>query len=342
MPRLAPQMPDVLLRQLLLEFGLPAPVRVGRTIVREDLPRRAVLGEGPPQDLQHVPGGGPHVQAPAHDKARVVVQKSDQLRLPGVPETHREDVRLPHLAGLRTLEAPDHVLVPPPLDLHRRHALTVQGPPHALAADAKLHEAPQGVADPSDAPAGIILLGLHDLPYNRLRQRTHMTTCGLALLLALGPAPVALAPLVHAGVAQPHLAGDAGAGRSGSLQKPQGSGLDLGWMLAPTDKFCRRPPPSPLGRRGGLAPSCPLNVFASLHGPHSSPPGSFLPGTGMCQPIAGVSSGHSSCVGITWSTSSRPPSGRMPWADVIRGSCRTDGLIKLVAHPHVGERLTDV
>ena len=294
MPRLAPDVLDVVLGELLLELGLPSPVRIGRPIVRQDLPRRAVLGDRPPQDLKHVPGRRPHVQPPAHHEARVVVQVSDQLGLPAVPESHREDIRLPHLAGLGTLKTPHHVLVPPTPGLLGRYALPVQGSPHALPAHAKVQEPLQRVADPPHAPAGILPLRRNDLPYNRLRQPMLHTALGLLLAFAPGHAVGGHCPPGDGLVAQAQLPRYGATIGSGSLQKLQDSGFDLGWVGTPTSAFFRRPPPSPLGERGGSCPSF-INVCCS-HSTHSLLPEVSLQDFGMCQPIAGISSGHSSWV----------------------------------------------
>jgi hypothetical protein len=108
---------DALAPQLLLEVGLPAPRRVLAPLVGQDLLRRAVLRDPARQRLHHQRRALVVRHRPGHDEARVVVHEGCQVKPLVASEQKREDVRLPHLVGCRSLEASRPVLV-----LRRRRA----------------------------------------------------------------------------------------------------------------------------------------------------------------------------------------------------------------------------
>src|ERR1017187_10647169 len=97
-------MPPVLL-QLVLEAGLASPGGVLPTVVGEHLLGRAGLAHSGAIDLQHVLCRLAAKQIQPDEVARMVVDKTDQVRVLAA-EPEREDVRLPHLVGRRALEEP--------------------------------------------------------------------------------------------------------------------------------------------------------------------------------------------------------------------------------------------
>jgi hypothetical protein len=124
---LAPKLP--------LEFRAPAPRRVLPPLVRQDLSRVAVRCHPAPERLHHQARALMVRQRVRHDEARVVVHETGQVE-PLVPaQEKREDVRLPELVGLRTLETPRAVLVGLRLrPCLRDQSLLVQDPPHLCLA----------------------------------------------------------------------------------------------------------------------------------------------------------------------------------------------------------------
>jgi hypothetical protein len=128
--------------KLLLEFRAPAPRRVLPSLVRQNLPRVAVRRYPAPQGLHHQGRALVVRQRMRHEEARVVVHEADQVE-PLVPtQEKREDVRLPKLVGLGSLEAPRAVLVwlsTRPCLGHQ--ALLVEDPPYLCLAHPETLEA---------------------------------------------------------------------------------------------------------------------------------------------------------------------------------------------------------
>jgi hypothetical protein len=105
MVRPALDVTDALTTQLLLEVGVPAPGHVLTSLIRQHLPRRAVLGDAARQRLQDQrrPLVMRHHQG--HQVARVVVHEGRHVQ-PLLPsQQKREDVRLPKLVRFGTLES---------------------------------------------------------------------------------------------------------------------------------------------------------------------------------------------------------------------------------------------
>ena len=132
--RLAAEVMDVILRQLLLEARLPAPGGVLPTVVGEHLLGHAVLRHGCPIDFQDVLRRLAAKQIQSHDVARVVIHKRNQVGvLAAQPEC--EDVALPHLVRRRPLEGTrlGWILRHFPLRL-RQQPVLMQRPPHGFRA----------------------------------------------------------------------------------------------------------------------------------------------------------------------------------------------------------------
>ena len=169
MVRTRPQVPDLVLRQLMLEPRLAAPVGVLAAVVREHLPRHPVLARRPPVRLEHMLRRLAPVQAQPDDVPRVVVDVADQVRvLPA--QTEREDVRLPELVRRRALEEPrlrrrlrgaNRLRLAQPALAQRR--------PHRLRARRQVEPAPQRLRDPLRPSGRILPLQLHDLVLDRRR-----------------------------------------------------------------------------------------------------------------------------------------------------------------------------
>jgi hypothetical protein len=103
--RTALDVADALAMQLLFEPGRAAPGGVLAPLVGEDLARDPVVGDRARQRLQHERTLLVVRHREAHDVARVIVQERGDIH-PLVPaQQEREEVRLPELIGLGTLEA---------------------------------------------------------------------------------------------------------------------------------------------------------------------------------------------------------------------------------------------
>lgn len=105
MVRTALHVPDAVASQLLLEFGRAAPGRVLPPLVRQDLPRRAVVGNPSPQGLHHQRALLVMRHRQTHQIARVIVQKRCHIHPLVLTQQECEEIRLPELIGLSPLEA---------------------------------------------------------------------------------------------------------------------------------------------------------------------------------------------------------------------------------------------
>jgi hypothetical protein len=105
MVRPALDVTDALTMKLRLEIGVTAPRDVLAPLVRQHLSRSAVLRNPPRQRLQDQrrPLVMRHHQR--HEVPRVVVHESGHVKTLMPPQEKREDVRLPELVRLRSLES---------------------------------------------------------------------------------------------------------------------------------------------------------------------------------------------------------------------------------------------
>jgi hypothetical protein len=97
---------DAFLPQQLLERRLTSPRRVLPPVVGQDFARPTEATHPTFERLDHERGFLVMRQRPPHDEARVVVHEAGQVHALVSAQQKREDVRLPHLVGLRPLETP--------------------------------------------------------------------------------------------------------------------------------------------------------------------------------------------------------------------------------------------
>jgi hypothetical protein len=154
---------DALAAQLFLEVGGAAPGGVLPALVGEDLPRCAVVGDGPRQRLHHQRAALVVGHDQAHQVAGVVIQEGSHVDALMPPQQEGEQIRLPQLVGLGTLEA---VLLRRRLGpgrlLHRHQPFLVQHAPHGRLRGADAEPAAHHVADAAAAGVGVCGLGRHN------------------------------------------------------------------------------------------------------------------------------------------------------------------------------------
>jgi len=131
MMRSALYMRDTVALELGFELRRSTPGGVLTSLIRQDLPRRAVLGDPARQRLQHQHASLVMRHRKTHQIPRVIVQERRHIDALVSPQQEREQVRLPQLVRLGTLEALDlHLPSHPPLGHLRLDALGSQHPPH--------------------------------------------------------------------------------------------------------------------------------------------------------------------------------------------------------------------
>lgn len=155
--RAALHVPDAVTAKLFLEARLPAPGRVLASLVSEDLPRRAMIGDPPRERLQHerAPLVVRHHQA--HEIARVIIQERRHIHPLVAAQQEGKQVRLPELIGLGALEALGLCRgLRPRRRAFLREPPHLQHPAHRRLRCPDAEEAPHHVAD---APAARLWLG---------------------------------------------------------------------------------------------------------------------------------------------------------------------------------------
>jgi len=162
MMRLALEVVDAILLELLFEPRFAPPRRVLSPVVGEHLLGQPILGHRRAVDLQHVLGRLAAKQIQPDDVARVVIDEADQVGVLA-PQPEREDVGLPHLVGRRALEEPWLGRIPPgflpaPLD----ELLLVQRAPHGLVAARQKQHPPQHLGNLLHTEAWVLPLQLRD------------------------------------------------------------------------------------------------------------------------------------------------------------------------------------
>jgi len=152
---------NALAPKLLLEFRAPPPCRVLPALVRQDFLRVAVGRDAAPERLHHQARPLMMRHRVRHHEARMVVHEADHVEPLVTAQEKREDVRLPELIRLRSLEAPGAVLV----GLRRRaclrhQPLLVQDPTHLCLTHPEALEARQHRLD-APRPVLRVLLTEH-------------------------------------------------------------------------------------------------------------------------------------------------------------------------------------
>jgi hypothetical protein len=146
---------DPFATQLARELRLAAPGGVLPSLVRQDLPRRAVRRDATPQRLHHKLALLVVRDRVRHQEARVIVHERRDVETLVSTQQEREEVRLPQLVRLRALEASRQSLA---LDARRRRhdqPRVVQDLSHRVLVHAERLEAREHVADPASAPVGV-------------------------------------------------------------------------------------------------------------------------------------------------------------------------------------------
>ena len=127
--RPALHMRDAMALELRLELGAPAPRGVLPALVGQDLPRCPVLCDAARECLQHQYASLVMRHRKAHQVAGVIVQERGHIDALVAAQQEREQVRLPQLVRLGTLEV--LYLGLPSHPSHARLRLDAFGPQHA-------------------------------------------------------------------------------------------------------------------------------------------------------------------------------------------------------------------
>lgn len=133
--------PDAVLAKLLFEFRLAAPGRVLPALVRQHFLRRAVLCDAARQRFHHQHRALVMRQRKRQQETRVVIHEARQIEPLVLAQEKREDVALPELVRLRTLEAAGRMLACPLTLALRHHAGLMQDLTHLRLRDAQCFEA---------------------------------------------------------------------------------------------------------------------------------------------------------------------------------------------------------
>lgn len=129
--RTALHMPDPVTLELGFKLRAAAPGGVLTPLVGQDLPRGSITGNAARQGLQHQHASLVMRHRHAHQIARVIVQKGRHVNALVPTQQEREQVRLPQLVRLGTLEAMHAPLAAhPPRHLLRLDSFFTQHPPH--------------------------------------------------------------------------------------------------------------------------------------------------------------------------------------------------------------------
>jgi hypothetical protein len=105
MVRTALDVTNALTVQLRLEVRVATPGHVLPSLIGEDLTRRAIFRNAARQRFQDQRGTLVVRHHQRHEEARVVVHEGRHVKTMVTPQEKREDVRLPELVRLRTLES---------------------------------------------------------------------------------------------------------------------------------------------------------------------------------------------------------------------------------------------
>ena len=172
---------DPLPPQLLLEIGLPPPRRVLPALVGQDLPRRPVIRDGPRERLQDERAPLVMRDHQRHEVSRAIVHEGGHVHALVATEQEGEDVRLPELVRLRTLEATLRLHLRRRWRLVLEQAFFVQDPPDRRLRDAHPRKPRQHVADLPRPVVGVRALGFR----HRLAPRARRSRRGLGPRAAL-------------------------------------------------------------------------------------------------------------------------------------------------------------
>ena len=237
--------------QLPTKLALPSPHRVLPPLVGQDLPRRPVRRDAPPQRLHHQIRLLVVRDRVAHDEPRVVVHEGRQVQPLVLAQQKLKNVALPQLVRLCPLEPPRWRRGSLQRWLLRfQQPLLMQDPPHRRLRNAQRLEARQGIADLARTHFWLSLFGREHRRALRLRRR-RTATRRRARRLGLECVRAALAellhPRVHRHVPQPESPGDAGDARSALHHRLHHAKTEL--VRISTLPVAQRLRPSPFPRR---------------------------------------------------------------------------------------------
>lgn len=180
MMRPALHVPDAMALELGLELGGTTPAGVLPALIGQDLARHAILRDPARQGLQHQAAPLVVRQRQTHQVTRVIVQERRHVQPLVLPEQEREQVRLPQLVRLGTLEP---VLARLGLGARLRprcrQAFLTQYPPHGARRSAEPEVALQHIPDPPIPGSRLRTLRRYDRRAARRcssQWRPHLTT----------------------------------------------------------------------------------------------------------------------------------------------------------------------
>jgi hypothetical protein len=124
-------------------------------LVGEHLARFAVLGDSALDGLEDERRLLVMRYRPRHQIPRVVVEKRRDIHALIAPQLEREDVALPELIGLRTLESPLRFLARRVRFLLLDEPFLVENAEHRRVRDSQSLKPSKHVAEPTRAPVGI-------------------------------------------------------------------------------------------------------------------------------------------------------------------------------------------
>jgi hypothetical protein len=143
---------DPVTLQLRFELGAATPGGVLAALVGEDLPRCPVLGDASTQGLQHQNTSLVMRHRKTHQIPRVIVQERRNVDALMAPQEEREQIRLPQLVRLRSLEVLNDLLASYPVGYGLRgDAFAPQHPSHRGLRGAESQEPPHQVPDAPSA-----------------------------------------------------------------------------------------------------------------------------------------------------------------------------------------------
>lgn len=155
--RTALDVTDAVLPQRALEVRLAAPGGVLTALVRQDLARLSPRGDAARERLHHELGALMMRERIRDDEARVVVHERREIEALLTTKQERENVRLPELIGLRTLEATWWMLACGRWMMRLDQTCVVEDATDLSLGDAERVEPREHVANATSAHLGMLL-----------------------------------------------------------------------------------------------------------------------------------------------------------------------------------------
>ncbi len=163
MVRPALDMPDAMTLELGLELGIAPPAGVLPALVGQDLARRTILGHATGQGLQHQTALLVMRQCQTHQIARVIVQERRHVQPLVLAQQEREQIRLPQLVRLGSLEPVlTRLRLGPSSRPGRCQPLLLQHPLHRAGRSPQPEVTPQHIPDAPTPGRWLGTLRRHD------------------------------------------------------------------------------------------------------------------------------------------------------------------------------------